>query len=64
MSYGDPKPSSSTNYFGMPPRPRVCPGCGRCNTCGHGPYYPPYPYPYYNPNQWWTSGTTAKVTNA
>lgn len=56
----DPKPiyppSVSNTFIPWlnPPRPNVCPSCGRCRDCGHGarpqPYvnpYPVYPTPIY-----------------
>lgn len=43
---GDPTFTHRVYPYRKPNRPSVCPGCGRCNECGNGPYYPrPYPYP-------------------
>lgn len=45
---GDPTFTHRVYPYRKPSRPSVCPGCGRCNECGNGPYYPrPYPYPNY-----------------
>lgn len=53
------------NYgYGVPYNPGinpgVCPGCGRCNTCGRGGYQP-YTMPYIQPIQpiWTTTGTNS-----
>jgi hypothetical protein len=42
-----------------PPQPNICPGCGKCNSCGR-PYETQNPWPYtpYAQPQWtWTTGT-------
>lgn len=56
MKTSDFKKKKAEAEMAKEQQPQVCPSCGRCPTCGHGPYQAAprpwrgsYPYPYVAP---------------
>lgn len=56
--------STNTVNYTVAPAPNVCPGCGRCKTCGQptSEPYKFYPMPYYTQPFWSIYPTTTTYT--